>query len=506
MKPSLPALTALVLLGFASATPVFAQSAEDVIPAAQLREDLRVMRTALEESHVGLHWFISEQELDRRFRTVADELTQPMTAREFHRRLLPVVASLQHGHTTLTLPTEGVGYRLRHLSKERGYFPFQVKVLEGRLYAVSDLSEEGSVGPGAQIVAIDGRPVSALLDTMRQYLSADGSNETFKMFKLGPGFQFQYLLDLLYGPAEAYTVEVLPISGEAKSPLRVGAVAPEQISALFRERTGRGIDEYPAALGFELISDSVALLTVSSFYEGRAGSGEPSFEEALASAFQQIKDRQIRNLIIDVRGNEGGNDSYVPLLYSYLADDSFQLATPTTLASASMSSLPYAENPSDVIQAFAGAPSNFVSQASDGSWVLKEEFDTDRYRTYDPQPNSFTGRLYVLTDGGSFSATNAFLDLVYRYHRIEEGKSVRFVGEQNGGDNSFGQVSGGQMLTVVLPNSGQKLSIPLLGFSQHFAEVPSGAVIPDHPVSPSILDVITGTDRALLFTRELISR
>jgi hypothetical protein len=96
--------------------------------------------------------------------------------------------------------------------------------------------------------------------------------------------------------------------------------------------------------------------------------------------------------------------------------------------------------------------------------VLKPEFDAGGYQVFEPQPNRFTGRLYVLTDGGCFSATNSFLDLVYRYHRVEK-RSVTFIGEQNGGDNSSGRGSGGQMLSIVLPHSKQKLAIPLWALS-----------------------------------------
>jgi hypothetical protein len=111
----------------------------------------------------------------------------------------------------------------------------------------------------------------------------------------------------------------------------------------------------------------------------------------------------------------------------------------------------------------------------------------------------------VLTDGGSFSATNSFLDLVYRYHR-RAGRSVRFTGEENGGDNTFGKTSGGQILPIVLPYSRQKLNIPLLGGAQHFAGITPRAVIPDHRVRPSIQDVIKGVDRELLFLRSTLKR
>ena len=498
-------LAALVITGAASGPLYPVQGAEQVIPVAQLREDLRVMRGALEESHVGLHWHISRKALDRRFERLSVGLKRPMTAREFHRRLLPLVASLRHGHTTLTLPVQGVGYRLRQLRGDGKYFPGEVRVLKGRLYVVSDLSDSAELTPGVEIAAINGRPAKRLLDEMRRHLSADGANDTFKLYQLGAGFQFQHLLDLLFGPSDAYTVDLTPHPGGRKTRRVVPAQSPARMVELYRRRTGREIDHYPPALQVQLLGDGVALLKVGSFYEGLFGPDQPTFEAFLASAFRRIKEAQVQDLIIDVRRNEGGNGAYPPLLYAYLADKPFQLARPTILASASMSFLPYAEGTSDEVKAFAAAPGNFVTRGKDGSWVLNKEFDKERYQVYDPQPDRFTGPLYVLTDGGSFSATYDFLDLVYRYHRME-GRSVRFVGEQNGGDNSFGRASGGQMLGVVLPNSKQKLNIPLLGSTHHFATTAPKAVIPDDHISPSIQDVIAGRDRELAFVRQAIAR
>lgn len=500
---ALPVLA--IILQTARPAAIAAQQEEAAISAAQLREDLGVMRAALEESHVGLYWHVPRPELDARFAEIAAGLDRPMTAREFHRRLLPVVSSLGHGHTTLELPVQGEGYRLRRLDRDGRYFPFAVRVLDGRLYVVTDLSEGAQVAPGAEIVAVDGRPARDLLDTMRLYLSADGANDTFKLYQLGQGFQFQYLLDLLFGPAGTYTLDVAPRPGEAAVRRVVAGQSPGRMAALFRERTGRDLDAYPPALEFRVLDDGVALLAVRSFYEGLLGPDHPGFEAFFASAFRQIRESGATDLIIDVRGNEGGNGDYPPMLYAYLADRPFQLSNPTILASASLSTLAYADNPSDELRAFAASPTDFVSRAEDGSWVLNRDIDEERYRTYEPRPDRFTGRLHVLTDGGSSSATNELLDLVYRYHRVE-GRAVRFVGEQNGGDNAFGRTSGGQSLVIVLPHSRQRLGIPLLGGSQHFASHEPRAVIPDVRVTPSIQDVLDGTDRVLLFVRESIAR
>lgn len=488
----------------AASVPLPAQPAGPALAAGQLREDLRLVRTALEESHAGLYWFISREALDRRFEELDAGLREPVTAREFHRRLLPLVASLRHGHTSLDLPVQGVGYRLRLLDRAGTYFPAEVRFLDGRMYVVSDLTEGAELAPGAQIVAIDGRPASALLDTLRQYVSADGANDTFKLYQLGPGFRFHALLDLLYGPSGTYTLDVVPAPGAAPARRIVAAQAPERMAALYRERTGRDLDAQPPALGFRLVGDSAAVLTVRSFYEGLLEPGHPGFEAFFASAFRHIREAGVRDLVIDVRGNEGGNSDYPVLLYTYLADRPFQLGGVTTVASTSMSTLAYAENPPDDVRAFAASPGDFVTRAADGTWVLNREIDEERYRTYAPQPDAFTGRLHVLTDGGSFSATNIFVELVYRYHRAT-GRSVRFVGEQNGGDLSAG-TSGGQSLVLVLPHSRLRLVIPLLGSPQHAAEAGAPPVIPDQRVVPSIQDVIAGTDPALQFVLQSIGR
>jgi hypothetical protein len=240
--------------------------AQKMLTPAEMREDLRIARGALEESHVGLYWFTSKQELDRRFQRLSLDLDRPMTARAFHRRLLPVVASLRHGHTTLTLPVQGAGYRLRQLSKNGKYLPFEVRVLNNRLYVVTDMSEGAQVGPGAEIIRIDGRPARALLDQMRLNVSADGANDTFKLFQLGPGYQFHYLLDLLFGPAKTYDLEIIPLSGKSKIRRLVSAESPERMAGRFRERTGRDLDTFPSALQFKMLDDGVALLTVYSFY------------------------------------------------------------------------------------------------------------------------------------------------------------------------------------------------------------------------------------------------
>jgi hypothetical protein len=496
MKSALITLTLALVLASNAMAPASAenrpaQSLQPALPVEQLQEDLRVMRAALAESHVGLDWYIPRPELDRRFQAIADGLNRPLSVRDFHRQLLPVVAAIRHGHTTLELPVPWAGYRLK-LNKDGRFLPLELRVLDERVYVLADLGEKDEVPAGSEIVAIDGRPVGQLLQQFRQHLSADGGSETYQAHQLGQAFQFAHLLDLLQGPAQRLRVDFLAPSALRPASRRLATQSPARMAERYRQRFGREIDSFGPPLQFELLPSRTARLTVSAFIDGQA-----DFRAGLASAFKAIRAAGVEDLIIDVRGNAGGDGDLPPLLYSYLAHQPFRQASPTIVASASLSSLAYAEAASDVLKAFAATPLAFVTRQPDGTWVLKPEIDDERYREYPPQPDRFLGRLWVLVDGGAFSATNQFLDLVHQHHR-KAGLPVRFVGEAPGGDSHLGRDSGGQA------NSRQRLSIPLLGFRQFFAAPAGAPAIPDDLVRPSLQDLLSRTDRELLFALQAI--
>jgi C-terminal processing protease CtpA/Prc len=73
-------------------------------------------------------------------------------------------------------------------------------------------------------------------------------------------------------------------------------------------------------LGYELLAEpSTALLTVGSFSIERS----QQYDTFLSASFQDMADKQIENLIIDVRGNGGGDPEFSADLIAYLMDEPF---------------------------------------------------------------------------------------------------------------------------------------------------------------------------------------
>ena len=93
----------------------------------ELKDDFRLLRTALEEGHGGLYRYTPKQELDQQLTTLLGKLTQPLTAREFLLHLAPLIANINDGHTGLILSSPHVDY----LKKQPIFFPVRHCLLRG---------------------------------------------------------------------------------------------------------------------------------------------------------------------------------------------------------------------------------------------------------------------------------------------------------------------------------------------------------------------------------------
>ena len=469
-----------------------ATAAPGLLPPSAQREDLDVVRRVLDESHVGLHWHLDRRTYAAMLDRLVEQAAAPVEPRLFQLRLTRFVAALRHGHTTLEATVAGSGYRLRRVPNGSPAFPLGVRVIDGRLHVAHDLSADGGVSAGAEILEIDGRPARALLAQLEALISADGPGQSFKRHQLGPGWRFQDALQLLDGPRERHRVRVRRLDGPVVA-AALPAATPEELVKRFAERHGRALDAYGPAITYER-RDRVGVLTVGSFYEGLLSKGSPGFAAEFDRAFERIMAESVERLVLDLRGNEGGNNDYVPMLYAHLADRPFRFVGPTILKSNTISGLKYAQDPSDDLKAFAVDPAKFVLPDPTHGWVLKPEFApiTD----YAPRPNPYAGPLTVLTDGGSFSATGGVLDLIHRFHR-REGREVRFLGEAPGVDTRLGWGSGGQSLAVTLPNSRLRLAVPILASRNHFGSAPSTVSLPDRVLEPTPAELASGVDGVL---------
>ncbi len=101
--------------------------------------------------------------------------------------------------------------------------------------------------------------------------------------------------------------------------------------------------------------------------------------------------------------------------------------------------------------------------------------------------NSFKGKVYVLINGMSFSASSIISS------NLKGSKRATFVGEETGG--AYNGTVAGFMPLVKLPNSELKIRIGLMLIAPHYkTEINGRGIFPDVPITPTLQDRIKGND------------
>jgi len=397
----------------------------------QLRADFVQMRSALESNHPDRLRYESAGTLSGLFDSAFNSLQQDMTEAGFFRVVAPLVARYHCGHT--------------HIRPSAGFSPGQVMPLgiylaNGKAYIDADYGSGSGIPLGREVLSINGGPISAIVDRLMAGISADALNTSAKVHRLNRDFFLYYYY--FWGEAPRFDLVVKDPAGGNESSVRVIARPFAQVSSMANARFAMS-----SRLAFA-VDGNRAVLRVPSFVVSQ----NPDYRTFIEDSFRQMNERGIAHLIIDIRGNGGGDPEMSVALISHLADKPFIY-----------------------FKKGAGYPDLFAETA--------------------PHAVHFAGTVHVLIDGGCFSTSGHFCSLV-RYHKLGV-----FVGETGGGtfrchDNSR---------ELVLRNTGIRLRVARTTYETAVPDQDvSAGFPPDFRVVPTINDILSGNDPQMAFAVRLI--
>lgn len=462
----------------------------------QVEKDYVLYRKILEAHHPGLYWYTSKDSMDYYFEYGKSQLKDSMTEPEFRKVLNYVTAQIGCGHTT----TRSSKSFSKYLDKAPlgKLFPLSAKIWPEAMVVTANLNRKDSVlKRGVVIKKINGKPIREITDTLFRYVSTDGYNNTHRYQRLSSFGAFGSLYTSVFGLSEKYDIEYLAANGQAKTitiPVyntladTAGRSAARPLSSLPKptreDRRRRDLDNN-RLLKIDSVNKT-AMMNLVTF--GR----NYKLRSFFRSSFSALKKNKIDHLIIDVRNNGGGSITNSTMLSRYLINQRFKICD--TLYAIRKKS-PYHRYIKDYFwnRLFIGL---FTAKKKDGNYHFGY---FERHYFSPKKKDHYSGKVYILTGGNSFSATTLFVSSVIKQ------ESVTVIGEETGG-GAYGN-NAWLIPDVTLPETGVRFRLPLFRLVIG-KDIPKNGlgVQPEVFSGPTVETVKKGSDYKLDKAMELIKK
>ncbi|MEM9930601.1 MAG: S41 family peptidase, partial [Bacteroidota bacterium] len=306
------------------------------------------------------------------------------------------------------------------------------------------------------------------------------------------GYPFRYdAFDVFYPLVFPLTKETLEVAYRQPDGTSAGATINTVTRETRTEILQQRYPEFPVTAndlwGLEILDGGIAILTLGDF--SGAGAGALTLDPAIyfAKVFKELKEKDIQQLILDVRENEGGNDPIVAELFTYFP---FKYRKEPDFEGRMRYDV-FPESLKPIVKTWGDNPWYYNPKtdgydAEKGAYIIADEFENNEKNKV--KKNAFRGQVCVLT--GRLNASLGF----YLAKAVQDYKIGTLIGETTGG--SLRGINGGQLLFIRLPNTNIELDMPVLG---GFATTPQPAhgVVPALPVTITAADQLAGRDVVL---------
>jgi C-terminal processing protease CtpA/Prc len=490
-------------------------------------EDVNYLERKIKKIQPSLYKYVSKDELRRKFDSVRNTITIPLKPNDFYFKVSPLLALIRQGHSFMSpLVTEYSKKELKQM-KKKGLGPvsqFDYKYIDNKLFIVKNKSKDSTIQEGTEVVSIENITPQELFSKYRKTYSSDGYNETFIPYAFTSRFgsYIYYELGLkdsltfnlkCYDSIYTKLIKRFPDKKTKEKATKKDSLSisktknltvkkltkKERKLAKLKKKKKQEYDynygyeksnkEYTKTLTFTDIDSCTAVFKIKNFSKG-------DYRIAYKEVFELLNKTDTKNLILDLRNNPGGRLNEIHELYSYLtADSTFQLIEEANVTSkTSLLKADYLSSIPKSLYVFA-IPTYPVYAIL---LMLKTRKDDNgdyhfRMKSSKEKPhkaNYFDGKVYVLINGGSFSAACIISS------KLKENPEIIFVGEETGG--SFNGTIAGRSSTYELPNSKLRTRLWIMDIAATNKTDQKGrGIFPNKEIIPSVDDLLSNADPEL---------
>jgi C-terminal processing protease CtpA/Prc len=475
-----------ILTGFLS-DPSIAQHPEIYLQPTALKRDLVWLQRKILLYHPACRDSLRYDSVNAAFETAFYEAEKPMQELPFLLLLRRTLSVLRCGHS-VAIPSKSF-YRYYEKARPRPFFPLQVNSHPEGVKVRFNGSDDPKIKIGDRIAYLNQELMEDLQKELLQILPADGYHNGFRHYHLSLDFPTYYLF--LRGPYYYFETTLQDTSGKIRTKT---LSLRSQTKIISKARTNRSCklllrDGQYRDLSIVKTNASVGCLRISRF-KGKV--------RWYRKAFQKLEEAGVKTLILDLRGNPGGNLMEANGLLAHLLPDTFSMRFIRRAGRINFNG----RSNLGLIDRFNLALFRWLpSRRSDfgGTSQRSGESITTRY-TYKPlNQYRYRGNLIVLMDGGTFSSAS------YVAAQLRKKGRALLAGEESGG--AARGCNAILIPTVTLPETKLQVSLPLYFLDHEKGDPDFRGLIPDLPVPPADPAVfLSGLDPVLEHLAQLSTK
>jgi hypothetical protein len=273
-----------------------------------LQEDFLILRKTLETTYPSLYRYSDSVTISTYLDKQFGLLNRPMGENEFYKIIALSCARVNDEHL-IAKPSPDY-FTDQYFNKVR-IFPFTFKIINRRFYILKSALSPTPIKSGSELLSINGRPMEEILNRLLPAIPSDGYIQTFKIRHLEDYSTTQEgnLFDIIYPffveEATSFRLEYIPLDEPStKQTVEVAGLTREAYRKFYNERR---VLEKP--LTFKYLKEDVAYLKISSFLGWHRRAFKQNFDSLYSAVFNELKTKNIPHLILDLRNNEGGDNT-----------------------------------------------------------------------------------------------------------------------------------------------------------------------------------------------------
>ncbi|AND63405.1 hypothetical protein AX766_02680 [Flavobacterium covae] len=458
------------------------QHIETPVAIKKLHKDIDFVERKLFKLHPSLELYINKKDLKFKFDSLKKSIKNPLKPNEFYFGISRVVASVRQGHTIIQpLYKQFSRNKLKEL-KKKGIYPlslFSFSYINDELIVTQNYSKDITIKPGTVIKNIQGITPQYLFDKYKGTEASDGYNQTYynrafankivNYIKLEKENTDSIQVEFLYKDS-LYTKLLTRVAltkgfRKEKNKKRIDTIKKRSKNEKELQRSREkeleikksifGYDEikkeFTRQLIYPVVDSSLAILRINKFVGGKQS-------KAYSLIFKEIENKKVKTLVLDLRNNGGGSIEEIKNLFTYISPDfvnfvdTLKVTNRTSLATNMFRNVPkrILITLAPIIIPYTIKNFFSIKKSPKGFFYQKSKL-TNRLQ---PKDNNYQGKLYVLINGGSFSASSV---ISANLQNINRGI---FLGEETGG--AFNSTVAGTLPILTLPYSKLKFRVGMM--------------------------------------------